>query len=124
MLVGIILICWVSSLAYPNLLGTKGLKTFVLLASLVFMQSGNLNLPDMAEDSVNVMIYQVSLKLAAKIDIVVLSGAGSKTPMIAERVNSLTGPMLSTRIESKQKDFQERHDQMFNINNKFGPVCG
>lgn len=33
---------------------------------------------------------QVSVKLAAKIDIVVLSGAGSKTPIIAERVNSLT----------------------------------
>lgn len=107
-----------ASLAYPNLLGTKGPKTFVLLASLVFMQSGNLNLPDMTEDSSNAMIYQVLIILPAKIDVVFLSAAGSKTPMVAERVNRPTGPMLSTHIESKQKDFQERYDQMFNINNK------
>ncbi|CAM0884412.1 unnamed protein product [Alopecurus aequalis] len=82
------------------------------------MQSGNLNLPDMTEDSSNIMIYQVSIKLPAKIDIVFLSGAGSKNPMIAERVNRLTGPMLSTRLESKRKDFEERYNQIFNVNNK------
>ena len=29
-----------------------------------------------------------------------------------------SGPMLSTRLESKQKDFEERYDQIFNVNNK------
>ncbi|KAI4964728.1 hypothetical protein ZWY2020_059785 [Hordeum vulgare] len=53
-------------------------------------QSGNLNLPDMTEDSSNAMIYQISIKLPAKIDIVFLSGAGSKNPMTAERINRLT----------------------------------
>ncbi|XP_044978139.1 mannosyl-oligosaccharide glucosidase GCS1-like [Hordeum vulgare subsp. vulgare] len=81
-------------------------------------QSGNLNLPDMTEDSSNAMIYQISIKLPAKIDIVFLSGAGSKNPMTAERINRLTGPMLSTRLESKQKEFEERYDQIFNLNNK------
>lgn len=82
------------------------------------MQSGNLNLPDMTEDSANIMIYQVSIKLPAKIDIVFLSGTGSKDPMIAERVNRLTGRTLSTSLESKRKDFEERYDQIFNVNNK------
>uniref|UniRef100_A0ACD5XGZ3 Uncharacterized protein n=1 Tax=Avena sativa TaxID=4498 RepID=A0ACD5XGZ3_AVESA len=82
------------------------------------MQSGNLNLPDMVEDFSNIMIYQVSIKLPAKIDIVFLSGAGSENPMVAERVNSLTGPMLSTHLESKRKVFEERYNQIFNVNNK------
>ncbi|KAG8054167.1 hypothetical protein GUJ93_ZPchr0001g31040 [Zizania palustris] len=82
------------------------------------MQSGKLNLPDMAEHSSNVIIYQVSTKHPAKIDIVFLSGASSENPMIAERINRLTGPVLSTRLESKQKDFEKRYDQIFNLNNK------
>jgi mannosyl-oligosaccharide glucosidase len=55
------------------------------------MQSGNLNLPDMAEDSSNVIVYQVSMKRSAEVDIVFLSGAASENPMIEERINRLTG---------------------------------
>ncbi|VAH68854.1 unnamed protein product [Triticum turgidum subsp. durum] len=82
------------------------------------MQTGNLNLPDMIEDSSNIMIYQVSIKLPAIIDIVFLSGAGLDNSMIAERVKRLTGPMLSMRLESKQKHFEERYNHIFNVNNK------
>ncbi|TKW18493.2 hypothetical protein SEVIR_5G437000v4 [Setaria viridis] len=82
------------------------------------MQTGNLNLPDMTEDSSNIMTYQVSIKTPAQIDIVFLSGSASKNPKIEERISKLTGPMLSTRLESKQKEFEERYDQIFNVNNK------
>ncbi|TVU36012.1 hypothetical protein EJB05_17922, partial [Eragrostis curvula] len=60
----------------------------------------------------------VSVKSAAKIDIVFLSGAASKNPMIEERISKLTGTMLSARLESKQKDFEGRYDQIFNVNDK------
>jgi hypothetical protein len=30
----------------------------------------------------------------------------------------MSGPMLSTRLETKQKEFEERYDQIFNVNNK------
>jgi mannosyl-oligosaccharide glucosidase len=30
----------------------------------------------------------------------------------------MSGPMLSARLESKQKEFEERYDQIFNVNNK------
>lgn len=82
------------------------------------MQSGNLNLPDITEDSSNIMVYQVSIKTPAQIDIVFLSGSASKSPVIEERISKLTGPMLSDRLESKQKEFEERYDQIFNVNNK------
>jgi mannosyl-oligosaccharide glucosidase len=82
------------------------------------MQTGNLNLPDMTEDSSNIMIYQVSIKTPAQIDIVFLSGSASKNPTVEERISKLTGPMLSARLESKQKEFEERYDQIFNVNNK------
>uniref|UniRef100_A0A0E0JSX2 Mannosyl-oligosaccharide glucosidase n=1 Tax=Oryza punctata TaxID=4537 RepID=A0A0E0JSX2_ORYPU len=85
------------------------------------MQSGNLNLPDMAEDSSNVIVYQFSMKHSAEVDIVFLSGAASENPMIEERINRLTGPVLSTRLESKRKDFEKRYDQIFNLNNKINP---
>lgn len=38
--------------------------------------------------------------------------------MIEERISKLTGPMLSDRLETKQKEFEERYDQIFNVNNK------
>jgi mannosyl-oligosaccharide glucosidase len=30
----------------------------------------------------------------------------------------MPGPMLSDRLETKQKEFEERYDQIFNVNNK------
>ncbi|KAK3166350.1 hypothetical protein QOZ80_1AG0044680 [Eleusine coracana subsp. coracana] len=85
------------------------------------MQTGNLNLPDMIEDSSNIMVYQVSIKSAAKIDIVFLSGVASTSPMIEERTSKLTGTMLSARLESKQKDFEERYNKIFSVNDKIDP---
>ncbi|KAL6840416.1 hypothetical protein ACP4OV_030226 [Aristida adscensionis] len=107
------------------------------------MQSGKLNLPDVTEDSSNIMIYQISIKSPAKIDIAFLSGTASKNPMIKERISKLTGdsaagsvlqeswennssicfslmsgPMLSTLLESRQQDFENRYDQIFNVHNK------
>ena len=40
--------------------------------------------------------------------------------VISVMMPRFSGPMLSTRLESKQKDFEERYDQIFNVNNK---VC-
>jgi mannosyl-oligosaccharide glucosidase len=30
----------------------------------------------------------------------------------------ISGTMLSTRLESKQKDFEERYNKVFNVNDK------
>jgi hypothetical protein len=35
----------------------------------------------------------------------------------------MPGPMLSDRLESKQKEFEERYDQIFNVNNKVQVRC-
>jgi hypothetical protein len=34
----------------------------------------------------------------------------------------MPGPMLSARLESKQKEFEERYGQIFHVNNKVGSI--
>ncbi|ONM35063.1 Mannosyl-oligosaccharide glucosidase GCS1 [Zea mays] len=65
------------------------------------MQSGNLNLPDITEDSSNIMVYQVSIKSPAQIDIVFLSGSASKSPVIEERISKLT-VFIFIKVDSKE----------------------
>ncbi|OAY72671.1 Mannosyl-oligosaccharide glucosidase GCS1 [Ananas comosus] len=78
-------------------------------------RTGFVQLPDIVEDSPNIMVYQISVKLPAKIDIVFVSGTDSTSSRIEERINSLTGVFLTSRLEEKQKDFEEKYARCFNV---------
>lgn len=87
------------------------------LAVLV-RRTGRLQLPDISEDSSNIIVFQISVKLPSKLDIAFVSGTDSKNTEAVERVNSLTGTMLASRLSQKQKDFELKLSSVFNLKEK------
>ncbi|THU49757.1 hypothetical protein C4D60_Mb06t12890 [Musa balbisiana] len=70
-------------------------------------RTGQLRLPDAIEDSSNIIVVQISATVPAKIDIAFVSGTNVEGSSIDERINSLTGAMLSTRLEEKQGEVED-----------------
>nr|XP_010929770.1 mannosyl-oligosaccharide glucosidase GCS1 [Elaeis guineensis] len=81
-------------------------------------RTGNLQLPDTLEDSSNIIVYQISGRLRAKMDIAFVSGTHVQTSRVEERVKSLTGTMLTSRLEAKQKAFEEKYVRCFDLKDK------
>ncbi|WOL02483.1 mannosyl-oligosaccharide glucosidase GCS1 isoform X2 [Canna indica] len=81
-------------------------------------RTGQLQLPDTIEDSSNVIVTQISTTLPAKFDIAFISGTNMKGARADERINGLTGAMLSTRLEEKQKEFEDKYIKCFNLKDK------
>lgn len=84
-------------------------------------RTGHLQLPDANEDSPNIMVFQISAKIPSTVDIAFVSGTDLKSSRVKERMNSLTGAMLSSRLSGKQKDFEEKYVRCFNIKDKVDP---
>ncbi|CAL9118938.1 unnamed protein product [Musa textilis] len=78
-------------------------------------RTGQLQLPDAIEDSSNIIVVQISATVPAKIDIAFVSGTNVEGSSIDERINSLTGTMLSTRLEEKQGEVEDKYVSIFNI---------
>ncbi|XP_065043148.1 mannosyl-oligosaccharide glucosidase GCS1-like isoform X1 [Musa acuminata AAA Group] len=78
-------------------------------------RTGQLRLPDAIEDSSNIIVVQISATVPAKIDIAFVSGTNVEGSSIDERINSLTGAMLSTRLEEKQGEVEDKYVSIFNI---------
>ncbi|KAJ8476372.1 hypothetical protein OPV22_020099 [Ensete ventricosum] len=78
-------------------------------------RTGQLQLPDAIEDSSNIIVIQISATVPAKIDIAFVSGTNVEGSSIDERINSLTGVMLSTRLEEKQGEVEDKYVSIFNI---------
>ncbi|CAN1794618.1 Mannosyl-oligosaccharide glucosidase GCS1 [Linum perenne] len=74
---------------------------------------GRLQLPDSAENSANILVFQVSARIPFRTEIVFVSGTEKKdsTP---ERVRSLTGASLSSQLQLKQTKFDSKFVQLFN----------
>lgn len=81
-------------------------------------RTGRLELPDISEDSSNIIVFQISTKLSSKLDIAFVSGTDSKSTGVDERVNNLTGAMLASRLHEKQKDFELKFSRLFNLKEK------
>ncbi|XP_058103291.1 mannosyl-oligosaccharide glucosidase GCS1 [Magnolia sinica] len=81
-------------------------------------RTGHLQLPDLSEHSPNIVVFQISAKLPFKMDIAFVSGTGSKSSRAEERVNRLTGVLLTNQLNEKQKDFEDKYMQCFNLTNK------
>ncbi|KAJ3678273.1 hypothetical protein LUZ60_002076 [Juncus effusus] len=77
-------------------------------------RTGLIQLPDLTEESSNIMVYQISTKVPSKVDIAFLSGSSR----IEERVASLTGKKLTSKLQDRQKAFEEKYDRLFDINHK------
>ncbi|KAH7670313.1 Mannosyl-oligosaccharide glucosidase protein [Dioscorea alata] len=80
--------------------------------------TGRLLLPDVYDDSSNVVVFQITAKLPSKLDIAFISGTGLRSSRVEERINQLRGTKLTSRLDEKQKDFEERFHNIFNLKDK------
>lgn len=74
-----------------------------------------LQLPDTSEQSPNIVVFQISGNLPFKMDIAFLSGTGLLNSRAEERVNSLTGALLTNQLNVKQKEFEDKYRRCFNV---------
>uniref|UniRef100_A0A1D1XWE2 Mannosyl-oligosaccharide glucosidase n=1 Tax=Anthurium amnicola TaxID=1678845 RepID=A0A1D1XWE2_9ARAE len=76
-------------------------------------RSGRLQLSDTSEQSPNIFFFQISAKLPFKMDVAFISGTHLKGSEVQERIESLTGTLLSSRLGEKQKEFEEKYTRSF-----------
>ncbi|XP_042432224.1 mannosyl-oligosaccharide glucosidase GCS1-like isoform X2 [Zingiber officinale] len=81
-------------------------------------RTGELQLSDTIEESSNVVVIQISTVLPAKLDIAFVSGTNMKGSLVDQRLHSLTGEILSTRLDEKQKEFEDKYLRYFKLKDK------
>ncbi|KAJ4748521.1 Mannosyl-oligosaccharide glucosidase [Rhynchospora pubera] len=81
-------------------------------------RTGLIQLPDIKESYSNIMVYQISAELPAKVDLVFLSGVDSESSTISERVATLTGNEFTRMLSERQKAFGEKYDRLFDTKQK------
>ncbi|XP_068667397.1 mannosyl-oligosaccharide glucosidase GCS1 [Aristolochia californica] len=94
--------------------------TDLFLASLGVhaRRTGRIQLPNSSEHSPNIVVFQLSAKLPFSVDITFVSGAGLDSSRTKERVQSLTGYMLSKQLEEKEQDFEDKCAEYFHLADK------
>ncbi|KAG6475310.1 hypothetical protein ZIOFF_064528 [Zingiber officinale] len=81
-------------------------------------RTGELQLSDTIEESSNVVVIQISTVLPAKLDIAFVSGTNMEGSLVDQRLHSLTGDILSTRLDEKQKEFEDKYLRYFKLKDK------
>ncbi|KAA8528986.1 hypothetical protein F0562_033526 [Nyssa sinensis] len=79
---------------------------------------GHLQLSDTSDDSPNILVFQISGRIPFKMDIAFVSGTDSESSRVKERVSSLTGTILASQLNEKQKEFNDRFKRCFNLTDK------
>lgn len=79
---------------------------------------GLLQLSDSADDSSNILVFQISARIPFKTDIAFVSGVDLEGSRVEERVISLTGTSLSKQLDLKQKEFDDKFSLRFNMTGK------
>ncbi|KAF7813611.1 mannosyl-oligosaccharide glucosidase GCS1-like [Senna tora] len=82
------------------------------------MQLERLQLSDSSEDSPNVLVFQIIGKFPFNTDIVLVSGTGSESSRVEDRVSSLTGTSLTNQLKEKQQEFDDKFEKIFGLANK------
>ncbi|XP_042495383.1 mannosyl-oligosaccharide glucosidase GCS1-like [Macadamia integrifolia] len=77
-----------------------------------------LQLPDASDVSPNILVFQISGKIPFQTDIAFVSGTGLESSRVEERVKSLTGSLLTSQLNEKQKEFEEKYRSCFNLTEK------
>ncbi|KAK8928705.1 Mannosyl-oligosaccharide glucosidase GCS1 [Platanthera zijinensis] len=80
--------------------------------------TGHLALPDTLEPSPNVIVFQFTVKLPSVLDIAFVSGANSLSSRSKDRINVLTGALLTNQLNVKHKFFEDRYNKCFSTMNK------
>ncbi|CAH9108499.1 unnamed protein product [Cuscuta europaea] len=77
-----------------------------------------LQLSDTLDDSSNILVFQVSAKLSFKADIIFVSGTGLQDSRVEERLSKLTGSSLSSLLNEKQMEFDDKFKICYNVSDQ------
>ncbi|GER29135.1 glucosidase [Striga asiatica] len=84
--------------------------------------TGRLQLSDTSDNAPNVLVFQISAMIPLKADLAFVSNSGGSTSRVKERMKSLTGNSLTSRLEQKQKQFDDKFQSCFKMSNE--PIPG
>ncbi|KAI8527967.1 hypothetical protein RHMOL_Rhmol12G0115200 [Rhododendron molle] len=85
------------------------------LASMV-RKFGRLQLSDTSDDSSNILVFQISGSVPFRADIAFVSGTDlGGNSRLKDRLNSLTGTLLTTRLDEKEREFDDKFKNSFSL---------
>ncbi|KAL7171743.1 hypothetical protein ACSBR2_036415 [Camellia fascicularis] len=76
---------------------------------------GRLQLSDTSDDSSNILVFQISGRISFRTDVAFVSGTGLKDSRLKERLSSLTGTLLTSQLDEKEKEFDDKFKKCFNL---------
>ncbi|XP_071696005.1 mannosyl-oligosaccharide glucosidase GCS1-like [Rutidosis leptorrhynchoides] len=79
---------------------------------------GHLELPDTSDDSPNILVYQITAKTPFRADIAFVSGSDVDNARVEERIDSLTGTSLTSQLQKKEIEFNDKFQRIFNPSDK------
>ncbi|XP_052115041.1 mannosyl-oligosaccharide glucosidase GCS1 isoform X2 [Arachis duranensis] len=77
-----------------------------------------LQLSDSSVDSPNVLVFQIIGGFPFTTDIALLSGTGSESSRVDERVSQLTGTSLTSQLNDKKQAFDKKFEDVFSLAEK------
>ncbi|XP_057776938.1 mannosyl-oligosaccharide glucosidase GCS1 [Salvia miltiorrhiza] len=83
--------------------------------------TGRLQLSDTSDHASNILVFQVSAVIPFKADIAFVTKLSGSTSRLKERVRSLTGDSLSSHLEQKQEQFNDRFQRCFDMSDEITP---
>ncbi|KAL7171700.1 hypothetical protein ACSBR2_036371 [Camellia fascicularis] len=69
---------------------------------------GRLQLSDTTDDSSNILVFQILGRISFRTDVAFISGTSLKDSRLKERLNSLTGTLLTSHLDEKEKEFDDK----------------
>ncbi|QCD83381.1 mannosyl-oligosaccharide glucosidase [Vigna unguiculata] len=75
-------------------------------------------LSDSSDDSPNVLVFQIIGGFSFTTDVIFISGTHSESSRVEERVSSLSGTSLYNQLKYKEKAFDEKFEEIFNLEEK------
>ncbi|GMP82395.1 hypothetical protein CsSME_00036720 [Camellia sinensis var. sinensis] len=76
---------------------------------------GRLQLSDTSDDSSNILVFQISGRIYFRTDVAFVSRTGLKDSRLKERLSSLTGTLLTSQLDEKEKEFDDKFKKCFNL---------
>ncbi|KAL8106442.1 hypothetical protein AgCh_029997 [Apium graveolens] len=81
-------------------------------------EHNNLQLTDTSDASPNILVFQMSSKVPFVVDVAFVSGTGSDSSRVKDRVSSLTGTLLTSKLNEKQNELDGKFKRFFGTSEK------
>ncbi|KAL1565274.1 ADP-ribosylation factor GTPase-activating protein gcs1 [Salvia divinorum] len=83
--------------------------------------TGRFQLSDTSDHASNILVFQVSAMIPFKADVAFVTKSSGSTSRLKERIRSLTGDSLSSHLEQKQEQFDNKFQRCFDMSDEINP---